>query len=82
MDAGALAMLIPIVAIGAGAAVKIAKLQAQGRTVAPDREVTDRLAALEEEVSTLRQELSETHERLDFTERLMSQQRNDRLPPA
>ena len=40
-----------------------------------------RLTALEEEVGTLRQELSETHERLDFTERLLSQQRAERLDP-
>ncbi len=36
-------------------------------------EALDGLATLEAEVSTLRQELSETQERLDFTERLLAQ---------
>jgi hypothetical protein len=36
-------------------------------------ELQDRLEALEGEVSTLRRELNETQERLDFTERLLAQ---------
>ncbi len=36
-------------------------------------ELPARLEALEAEVSTLRQDLSETQERLDFTERLLAQ---------
>jgi hypothetical protein len=36
-------------------------------------ELQDRLEALEGEMNTLRQELSETQERLDFTERLLAQ---------
>ena len=36
-------------------------------------EVLEALEALEAEVSKLRQELSETQERLDFTERLLAQ---------
>jgi hypothetical protein len=36
-------------------------------------ELEDRLEALEVEVSRLRQELSETHERLDFAERVLAQ---------
>ena len=38
-------------------------------------ELQDRLEALEAEVSKLRQELSETQERLDFAERLLAQGR-------
>jgi hypothetical protein len=81
MDPGSLALLIPIVAIAAAAAVKIAKVMAQGRAQYGDPQLAARLTALEEEVGTLRQELSETHERLDFTERLLSQQRAERLDP-
>lgn len=36
-------------------------------------ELDDRLAAIEFEVSTLRQELGEAQERLDFAERLLAQ---------
>jgi len=36
-------------------------------------EVQARLDALEAEVGSLRQQLSETHERLDFTERVLAQ---------
>lgn len=82
MDAGSLALLIPIVAIASGAMVKIAKVKAAADTRGmADAGLADRVAALEEEVTTLRQEMSETHERLDFTERLLSQARNDRLAP-
>lgn len=82
MDAGSLALMIPIVAIAGGVVVKIAKIQLDarggGRT---DPQLMERLTALEEEVGTIRQELSETHERLDFTERLLSQKRNEGLSP-
>jgi hypothetical protein len=81
MDPGSIALLIPIVAIAGGSAVKIAKVMAQGRAQSVDPQITARLAALEEEVGTLRQELSETHERLDFTERLLGQHRAERLDP-
>jgi hypothetical protein len=38
-------------------------------------DVRDRLDTLEDDVSRLRQELSETQERLDFTERMLAQAR-------
>lgn len=79
MDAGQLALLIPIVAIASGAAVKIAKLKAQAG--AGDPRIADRIASLEDEVDRLRQDLLETHERLDFTERMLAQQRSANLPP-
>jgi hypothetical protein len=79
MDAGQLALLIPIVAIGSAAFVKIAKIQAASRGGGQDPETANRLAALEDDVARLRSELSETHERLDFTERLLSQQRPDQI---
>jgi phage shock protein A len=41
------------------------------------------LTALREEVGDLRRELGELHERIDFTERLLTQAREkDRLPPG
>jgi len=77
MDPGSLAMLIPIVAITAGAAVKVAKIVTQGRNRDEDPQTSERLAALEDEVAALRGELGETHERLDFTERLLAQGKKD-----
>ncbi len=41
-------------------------------------EVQDRLDALEGEISKVRQELSETQERLDFAERMLAQGRETR----
>jgi hypothetical protein len=79
MDAGSLALLIPIVAIVGGISVKIARIFAQTRGAPTDPGLPGRLTALEEEVGSLRHELTEAQERLDFTERLLSQQRSDRL---
>jgi predicted nucleic acid-binding Zn-ribbon protein len=77
MDPSFLAPLVPIAAIVAYAAVKIARLRATAPgSVSPD--VTARLEALEQRVEGLHQELAETHERLDFAERLLSQARDDR----
>ena len=44
-------------------------------------EVLEALEALEAEVSKMRQELSETQERLDFTERLLAQGPETRVGP-
>jgi predicted nucleic acid-binding Zn-ribbon protein len=75
MDPSFLAPLIPIAAIVAYAAVKIAKLRAS--SPASSAEVTARLEALEHSVEGLHQELSETQERLDFAERLLSKARDE-----
>jgi predicted nucleic acid-binding Zn-ribbon protein len=69
--------LIPIVAIIAVAAVKIARLRAI-RPESPSTDVTARFEALERVVQDLQQELSETQERLDFAERLLSKAREER----
>jgi hypothetical protein len=79
MDTGSLALLIPISAILGTVAIKIAKISAQSRMVDPQQAA--RISALEEDVGALRQELSEAQERIDFTERLLSQQRTERLDP-
>ena len=81
MDPGILAPLIPIVAILAYASIKVARIVTQARphTQAPD--IAARFATLEEEMATLRRQLEEAHERLDFTERLLARQHTDRLSP-
>ena len=85
MDPGSVGALIPVAAILMFGAVKIAKIKAQagGHAGAADSEATARLEALESELGTLRQELGEVHERLDFAERLLAQHTPTRLdPPA
>ena len=74
MDPGSVGVFIPIAAILTWGAIRIVTIQAQHKKGA-DPDTTERLQALEGEVGTLRQELSETQERLDFTERMLSQQR-------
>ena len=62
-----------IAAMGISGAVKIAKIIAQSRA-AGDPDTAAHLQALDQEVATLRQEMSETQERLDFAERMLAQQ--------
>jgi hypothetical protein len=69
--------LIPIVAIIAFAAVKIARLRAT-RLEPPSTDVTARLEALERDIQSLQHELAETQERVDFAERLLTQVREER----
>jgi hypothetical protein len=77
MDPVFLGPLVPIAAIIAFAAVKIAKLRVSASASLP-ADVTARLEALEQRVDGLQQDLGETHERLDFAERLLSQARDER----
>ena len=77
MDPQILAPLIPIVAIIAFAAVRIAHIRAR-RPDLPSPEVSARLDALEHGFHSLEQELSETQERLDFAERLLTKAREER----
>ena len=72
-----LAPLIPVVAILAFAAVKIARIFAS-RPELPSGDMAARLEAVEREVLSLQQELAETQERVDFAERLLSQAREQR----
>jgi hypothetical protein len=71
MDPRALALLIPVLALAIGFVV-ILKMprKAFGQRSNPELEL--RVTSLEEEVATLRKELSEAHERLDFAERLLT----------
>ena len=77
MDPGVVGVFIPIVAILAVAGIKIAQIMAH-RPEAPSADVTGRLEALERDVDGLQQQLTETQERLDFAERLLSQAREER----
>ena len=77
MDPTFLGPLVPIAAIIAFAAVKIANLRTSAPASLP-ADVTARLEALEQRLDGLQQDLSETHERLDFAERLLSQARDER----
>ena len=69
--------LIPVVAIIAFAAVRIARLRAV-RPESPSDDAAARLEALERDVQGLQQELAETQERVDFAERLLSKAREER----
>ena len=64
------------------AAVVIAKLW-QRRRDAPVAELVAHNQEMREELATLRRELTEAQERLDFAERVLTQQRRtERLPDA
>ncbi len=76
MDPGVIGALIPIVAILAVAAVKIARMFA-ARPQATSTDVTARLETLEHSLQSLEQQLAETHERLDFAERLLTKARDE-----
>jgi hypothetical protein len=82
MDPGTVGVFIPIAAILAWGAVRIATIQAEHKKGA-DPATSDRLQALENELGALRQELGEAQERIDFTERMLAQQPPpDRLDPG
>ena len=72
-----LAALLIFVGIPAVTVLKLARLRA-ARPQAPSADVTARLEEIERGVQDLRQELAETQERLDFTERLLSKAREER----
>jgi hypothetical protein len=72
-----LAALLIFVGIPAFTVIKLARLRAaRPQSLASD--VTARFEALERSVQDLQQQLAETHERLDFTERLLSKAREER----
>jgi hypothetical protein len=71
MDSGTLVLLIPILALAIGF-IAILKLPRKvfGGHATPELEA--RMKAMEQEVGTLRQELGEAQERIDFAERLLA----------
>jgi hypothetical protein len=68
--------LIPIVAIAAFAAIRLAKIKA-GHSESMPADANVRIDALEQDVQGLQQQLAETQERLDFAERLLSTGRDE-----
>ena len=78
MNPEALVLLIPISAIIMTGLVKLARIWSAGQQGQGDpgmKQLESRLAAVEQELSGLHYELSETQERLDFAERLLAQGR-------
>ena len=91
MDKQIIALLIPIVALSIPLAgvifyglLKVARLRLEEARVHAgvlDKGSEAEIAILRDEVGEVRRELGEVQERLDFTERLLSQGREgDRLP--
>jgi hypothetical protein len=71
-------LALPIfVGVPALTVVKVARLRA-GRPQSLSADVTARLEALERGVQEIHKELAETHERMDFTERLLTKVREER----
>lgn len=78
-----MALLIPVLALTIGLAatifgglIRLQKTrQREGRAVGGGDDVGQRLEALEEQVGTLQRQLSETQERVDFAERLLTRSR-------
>jgi hypothetical protein len=69
--------IVAIIAAIYVAAAKIIRLRAT-LPESPSADVAARLQALERGVQDLQQELAETQERLDFTERLLTKAREER----
>jgi hypothetical protein len=84
MDVGVVALRIPIAAIVTGGMVKVAKVRESSRQSNRDADpaLEARLAAIEQDLNAVRGELSETQERLDFTERLLSQAPEGKRPDS
>lgn len=74
-------LLIPLIAVTTGL-VAVLKMPREAFLPRRDDKSARQLAALEEEVVQLRQELAETRERLDFTERLLEPATTPQLPAA
>lgn len=73
-----LAPLIPVAAIIMFGLVRIARHWrpgAQPEISGDARKLEERLEAVEEQLAALQGELTETNERLDFTERMLAQSR-------
>ncbi len=73
-----IALMIPVAAIVMSGLTKLARYRALGASDGGD--TAGRLDVLEQEVMTLRQELADTQERLDFTERLLTRADQPQAP--
>jgi len=72
-----LAALLIVVGIPAFTILRIMSMRA-ARLQSPSVDVPERLEAVEHRVEDLQRELADTHERLDFAERLLSKGREER----
>ena len=72
-----LTALFIVVGIPAITVMKLARLGAS-RSESPSADVTARLEAHDADIQDLQHALSETQERLDFTERLLAKARDER----
>ena len=78
-----IALSIPIVVIIVAGFNKQAKLRLEETKLRMSGIDTEELDELRADLDQVRAELGEVHERLDFTERLLSQTRDrEQLPPA
>ena len=73
MDHLTAALLIPIAVIVMGGLVQVARELTRGRRDRDFSYLDTRMEALEHELASVRRDLSETQERLDFAERLLAQ---------
>ena len=73
MDHLAVALLIPVAVIVMGGLTQIARELTRGRRHPQMSSLETQVDALERELRSVRQDLSETQERLDFAERLLAQ---------
>jgi|AAFX01.1.fsa_nt_gi hypothetical protein len=73
MDHLAVALLIPVAVIVMGGLTQVARELSRGRRQPDLRALDAHIDAMEQELRSVRQELSETQERLDFAERLLTQ---------
>lgn len=73
MDHLTAALLIPVAVIVMGGLVQVARELTRGRRHADLGSLDAQMEVLELELRSVRRDLSETQERLDFAERLMTQ---------
>ena len=88
MDRHALAILIPVIALGFTGLITFT-FTPLGRALArrlggqaANPEMEERVSQLESDLEAVRHELAESHERIDFTERALAQVRDRQLPPG
>jgi hypothetical protein len=73
MDHLTAALLIPVAIIVMGGLVQVAREFNRGRRRPDLNSLAAQMEALEHELGSVRRDLSETQERLDFAERLLTQ---------
>jgi len=75
------AMLIPTAAVIMNGMIKMARLRVEEARARASVGDPGEVGLLRDDVAQLRHELAEVQERLDFTERMLTQQREERRLP-